>query len=56
MNRTLNLLLPYIHCLVTVSPSQDTEEHRQSLVHPDTALYTLYYYQNAIKQIRINKL
>jgi hypothetical protein len=41
MNRTVNLLVPYILRLVTTSLSADTEEHRQSLVHPNTALYTV---------------
>jgi hypothetical protein len=39
MNRTPNLVVPYILRLVSASPSKDTEEHRQSPEPPDSALY-----------------
>jgi hypothetical protein len=41
MNRTADLLVPYIHPYVSASPSEDIEEHRQAPVPPDTALYIL---------------
>jgi hypothetical protein len=41
MDRTLNLVLFYILRLVSPSLSTDTEEHRQSLVLPNVAFYTL---------------
>jgi hypothetical protein len=41
MNRTLNLVVLYILRPVSASPSEDIEEHRQSPVPPDTALYFL---------------
>jgi hypothetical protein len=41
MNRIPDLAVPYILHLVTASPTQDTEEHRQSPVPSDIALYVL---------------
>jgi hypothetical protein len=40
MNRTANLVLPYILRLVSASLFQDTEEHRQSLGPPNIQPFT----------------
>jgi hypothetical protein len=45
MNRTANLVLPYILRIVSASLFQDTEEHRQSLEPPNTAPYTSQHHE-----------
>jgi hypothetical protein len=54
MNRTLNLVVPYILRPVSASPSEDIEEHRQPSMPPDTAGYTIQHRLKGYEKLRIN--